>query len=273
MSEVPIPLLSVSSSLKQGGIFTVEKAGAAAKSKRVKGPVSLCDLAKEHNLKQLHIVASNWVDFMVAHKNLKEIGCQLVFGLKLVVCENLADKTDGSFKSESKVIIWMNGDGAADYQALINIFSVAANDGFYYTPRIDWKTLAAMWHKDLILSLPYYSSFLARNTLTFSSIVPSFPEGVKPLILKEIGQELAIDQLIEPVVARYVEAEKLEVQPVKSIYYKKRDDARQFQTWRCVLSRTTWDKPNDSMTSREFSWEAYKEILTALPIAQPTSTA
>ena len=127
MPELPIPLFSVSSSLKQGGVFTVEKAGAAKKSGRVKGPVSLCDIAKEHNLKQLHIVASNWVDFMVGHKNLKEVGCQLVFGLKLVVCENMADKSDASLKTESKVVIWMNGDGAADYQALINIVSVAAN--------------------------------------------------------------------------------------------------------------------------------------------------
>jgi DNA polymerase III alpha subunit len=271
MPEIPIPLFSVSSSLKQGGVFTVERAGAAKKSGRVKGPVSLCDIAKEHGLKQLHIVASNWVDFMVAHKNLKEIGCQLVFGLKLVVCENLADKTDASLKTESKIIIWMNGGGAADYQALINIFSVAANDGFYYTPRIDWKTLCAMWHKDLILSLPFYSSFLARNTLTFAAIVPQFPEGVKPVLLQEIGQELATDQLIEPVVARYAETQGLEVQPVKSIYYKKRDDAKQFQVWRCVLSRTTFDKPNDSHSSREFSWDSYQEIVASLPTTQPTS--
>lgn len=269
MHEIPIPLFNVSSSLKQGGIFTVEKAGTAKKSGRTKGPVSLCDIAKEHGLKQLHLVGSNWVDFMVAYKNLKEIGCQLVFGLKLVVCESMEDKTDNSFKTESKVILWMNGDGAADYQALINIFSIAANDGFYYTPRIDWKTLCAMWHKDLILSLPYYSSFLARNTLTFAAIVPQFPEGVRPVILKEVGQELATDQLIEPVITRYAETQNLEIQPVKSIYYKKRDDAKQFQVWRCILNRTTWDKPNDSMTSREFSWESYQELLTALPTAEP----
>jgi hypothetical protein len=50
MPEIPIPLFSVSSSLKQGGVFTVERAGAAKKSGRVKGPVSLCDIAKEHGL-------------------------------------------------------------------------------------------------------------------------------------------------------------------------------------------------------------------------------
>ena len=102
--------------------------------------------------------------------------------------------------------------------------------------------------------------------------MPQFPEGVKPLLLREIGQELATDQLIEPVVARYAETQGLEVQPVKSIYYKKRDDAKQFQVLRCVLERKTWDKPNDSMVSREFSWEAYQEILAALPMAQPTPT-
>ncbi len=257
MSDV-IPLFYTSSSLKNGGIFTVEKAGASKKAGKTRAPVSLCDLAKEHNLKQLHLVATNWVDFMTAQKNLKEVGCDLVFGLKLVICENMTDKSEASFKSESSVVIWMAGDGSDDYRALINIFSVAANDGFYYVPRLDWKTLRAMWHKDLILSLPFYSSFLARNTLTFSTIVPQFPEGVKPLILKEMGQEVATDGMLNRAIARYVEANQSEVQPVKSIYYKNRKDSKQWQIWRCILGRNTFDKPQDGHTSSEFSWESFQ---------------
>src|SRR4051812_12650120 len=113
MSDI-IPLFSSSASLKQGGIFTLEKAGAAAKAGHVKGPVSLCDLVKEEKLTQLHLVESNFVNFMTAYKNLKDVGCSLVFGLKVVVCEDIADKSDASTKTESKVIIWLNGDGGED---------------------------------------------------------------------------------------------------------------------------------------------------------------
>ncbi len=260
MSDI-IPLLSVSSSLKQGGIFTTEKAGAAAKSGRTRGPVSLCDLAKDEKLTQLHLVATNWVDFMSAWKNLKEVGCTLSYGLKLVVCEDMADKSDPSCKTESKVVIWLNGDGAEDYRALISIYTKAATEGFYYYPRIDWKTLKGLWHKDLILSLPFYSSFLAQNTLTFSTITPDLP--TKPVMLREVGQELPFDDLLNVSVDRYVAATGAEVQRVKSIYYRRREDAKKWLIWQSVLRRTTWDKPNiDYCCSREFCWTAYKELFT-----------
>lgn len=256
---VILPLFSTSPSLKQGGIFTVEKAGDKLKTGKKRGPVSLCDLAKEDGLKQLHIVDSNFVSFFYAHKNLKEIGCQLVFGLKVVVCENMADKSEASLKTESKVVIWMAGDGSEDYRALINLFTVAAQEGFYYVPRLDWNTLCRLWHKDLLLSLPFYSSFLAANTLTFSSIVPTLP--AKPILLME-DNELPTDGLLGDAVVRYAHATESPLQPTKSIYYKMRADSKLFQIWRCVLSRgrqSTYDKPNDGMSSREFCWQAFKE--------------
>ncbi len=255
-----IPLFSTAPSLKQGGIFTVEKAGDKAKTGKKRGPVSLCDLAKEEGLKQLHIVDSNFVSFFYAHKNLKDIGCQLVFGLKLVICENMADKSEASLKTESKVVIWMAGDGSEDYKALINLFTVAAQDGFYYTPRLDWKTLCRLWHKDLLLSLPFYSSFLAANTLTFSSIVPELP--VKPIVLME-DNEMPFDGLLSDAAVRYAHATGSSIQAAKSVYYRNRADAKLFMIWRAILSRgrqATWDKPNmDHFTSREFCLESWKE--------------
>lgn len=262
MSQI-LPIFSTSASLKQGGVFTVERAGDKLKTGKKRGPVSLCDLAKEESLKQLHIVDSNFVSFFYAHKNLKEIGCQLVFGLKVVVCENMEDKSEASLKTESKVVIWMAGDGSEDYRALINLFTVAAQQGFYYVPRLDWKTLCRLWHKDLLFSLPFYSSFLAANTLTFSSIVPLLPVE-KPILLME-DNELPTDGLLSDAVVRYAHATGSPIQPAKSVYYHHRSDARLFQIWRAVLSRgrqATWDKPNDGMLSREFCLDSWKEQTT-----------
>lgn len=252
-----LPLFHSAGSLKQGGIFTVEKAGALAKAGKKRGPVSLCDLAKQEKLIQLHLVEDRMVNFFTATKNLKEVGCQLVFGWKVVVCEDMAAKDEASFKTESKVIVWMAGDGTGDYQALLNLVSKASQDGFYYVPRLDWKTLKAMWHPDLLLALPFYSSFLARNTLTFASIVPDLV--AQPILLTE-DNELPFDPLLNESVARYAAANGIAPQPAKSIYYRDRAQAKGWQIWRAVLQRTSYDKPNmDGCCSREFCYESWKE--------------
>lgn len=251
-----IPLFSTSASLDQGGIFTVEKAGEKEKLGRKTGPVSLCDLAKEEGLKEVVMVESNFINFMQASKNFDSMGIQLKFGLKLVVCEDMADKSEASFKTESKVILFMASDTA--YSSLIKIYSKASTDGFYNIPRIDWKTLKQLWSNDLLLAFPFYSSFLAKNTLGFATILPDLP--AKPIIFAE-RQLLPFDDILNEAVVKYATTEKIDVQPVKSIYYKNRNDAKSWMVYQCILRRSTWDKPNiDHCTSKEFSWESYKEI-------------
>jgi DNA polymerase III alpha subunit len=261
-----IPLFSTAASLKDGGIWTVEKAGAAKKAGRKHGPTSLCDLAKIEGLTQVHLVDDRFANMFAAQKALKDVGCALVFGLKVIVCDDMADKSEASFRNESKVVIWMAGDGSADYQALINLYTLAAQQGFYYVPRLDWKTLCAHWHPSLLLSLPFYSSFLARNTLTFASIVPQLP--AQPLVLWEVAQDLPFDGLLYDAVERYVQTTGAEVQRVKSVYYRRREDAKAFQVWRAILSRTTYDVPNDEMTSSEFCWDAYRELVASAPLKE-----
>lgn len=250
------PLFSTSASLREGGIFTVDKAGTAAKAGLTHGPVSLCDLAKADSLTSLTLVESNFVSFFMAVKNLKSVGCDLRFGLKLIVCEDIADKSEASFKSESKVVIFLRTDQG--YESLIKLYSRAATDGFYYVPRLDWKSLKTRWSDHLILALPFYSSFIARNTMTFASIVPDLP--AVPLVLTEIGQQMPYDSLLQDAVGRYAVANGCETEQVKSIYYPDRARARQWLTWRCVLGRASWDKPVDGVTSREFCWQAFKEL-------------
>ncbi len=251
-----IPLFSTSASTKQGGIFTLEKPNSNVTRKFA--PISLVNLAKEEKLKEITLVESNFINFMVAHKNLSEIDCQFKFGLKLVVCEDINNKSEDSFKTESKVVVFLKSDKG--YKNLIKIFTKAATDGFYYIPRIDWKNLKELFSENLILALPYYSSFLARNTLTFSSIAPDLPTA--PIILKEINQEIPFDYILDEVIDKYSKSNNYKIENVKSIYYKNRIDAKKFLIWRCILERKIWDKPNmDSMCSREFSWEAYKELI------------
>lgn len=257
-SMVVTPLFSTSTSLKEGGIFTLEKAGDRERTKRKHGPISLCDLAKDEKMDQITLVESNFVNFMNAAKNLGDAKVQFRFGLRVVMCEDMTDKSEASLKTQSKLILFMRNSEA--YKPLIKLFTKASTEGFYYVPRLDWKALKEMWSDDIILTLPFYSSFLAKNTLTFASIAPDLP--AKPLLLKEIAQDLPFDSILEEAVNRYVAANGCEIESVKSIYYKNRDDAKKWLIWRCILDRgSTWDKPNqDHCTSKEFCYEAWKEL-------------
>lgn len=248
-----VPLFSTSASRKGGGIFTIDKAGSAAESKKFKGPINLVDLAKEEDLKQITLVESNFVNFMVAQKYFDKIGCQFRYGLKIVVCEDMAQKDENSIKNESKVIIFLKDD--AGYKKLCKIFTNASNEGFYYVPRISWSYLNDNLDDNLILALPFYSSFIAKNLLTFSSIIPIVNN---PLVLREVGQDLPFDNLINKAIDNYGG----QIQNVKTIYYKNRKDSKQFLIYRAILERETWDAPNiDHMSSKEFSWESYKNLI------------
>lgn len=258
-----VPLFSTGAALKDGGLFVAEKPGAAKKAGRKHGPLSLCDLAKTEGLKQVHVVDDRFANFYALTKGLKEAGATLHFGLKLTVCDDMAVKDEASLKNESKVVVWMNGDGSADYEAAINLYSLAATEGFYYVPRIDWKTLRAHWHSDLVMSLPFYSSFLARNLMSFASIVPDLPPGPL-LVLQEVDQRMPYDEILTEAVERYVAATpSATLQRVKSVYYTTRQQARTQLTWASILDRgASWDKPRvDGFTSREFSWESYRELM------------
>lgn len=264
-----VPLFSSAASLKDGGVFTAEKPGAAKKGGRKHGPLSLCDLAKAEGLKQVHVVDDRFANFFALHRGLKEAGATLHFGLKLTVCDDMTVKDEASLKNESKVVVWMNGDGSQDYEALINLCSLAATEGFYYVPRIDWKTIRANWHQDLVMSLPFYSSFLARNLMSFASIVPDLPPGPL-LVLQEVDQRLSYDEILNDAVERYAAATPgATLQRVKSVYYTTRQQARTQLTWQCILDRATWDKPKpEGFCSREFSWESYKALVGSSMAAQ-----
>ena len=149
------------------------------------------------------------------------------------------------------MVIFLKDDAA--YKNFIKIYTRAATDGFYYHPRIDCATLKQLWHEGLILAFPYYSSYFAKNTLTFASIMPDF-SFTKPIWLQETGQNHPFDQVLDKLFKG-----KQDVQKVKSIYYKDKSWIRAFMVWRATLQRSSFQKPNmDFLCSPHFSWEDYK---------------
>lgn len=237
-------------------ILTLEEVGKT----EVGNPISICDLALEYGLKQVTIVDDHIDGFIEAYKNLNKIGSQLIYGVKLVICADMTAKDEASLKTESKVIVFVKN--TQGYSDLIRLWNRAWTDGFYYQGRLDWKTLKEFWTPNLTLALPFFSSFIKVNTLSFSSIVPEFPCPTSEVwCLKEVESGVPFASLINKAVDEFIAQSGAQTQDVKSIYYAKPEDFETYQTFRAIDNHSTYGAPNVShMCSDQFSFEAWKEL-------------
>ena len=141
----------------------------------------------------------------------------------------------------------------------VKIYTFAAQEGFYYEPRIDFNSLKQFWTDDLLLAIPFYDSFLYLNKYTDSTCVPDF-SYTTPVFFAEDN-----DTLLDKDMVTKVEdfcRNKYQIVRTKSIYYKNREDFGAYLTFRCINKRTSVQKPHmDGMCSSEFSYESYLEAI------------
>lgn len=230
-------------------ILTLEKAGKTDPLY----PASIIDIAKENELKQVVLIEDNFTGFLEGYSNLKDVGAQLIFGIKFTFTEDINDKTEESLKTNHKLIVLAKN--YAGYQKLIKLYTKAATDGFYYTPRLDFKILKSFFDESLDIWVPFYDSFIYNNLLTNSICVPEFDAPPVYLIEKNL---LPIDSLLE----QYIQQNNYTTSLVKSIYYKNKCDFKKYVTRRCIEERTTLDKPElDGLSSNEFCFESWKDYI------------
>jgi DNA polymerase-3 subunit alpha len=194
--------------------------------------------------------------FLEAYFNCKNNNIKLNYGLRISITESMTDKSDESRTKNSKIILFFKNKKG--YELLTKLFSIAAKDGFYYEPRLDYSTLSKNWSEDLILAIPFYDSFIFNNTLKNNICVPQF-DFTKPIVFLE-ENELPFDFIIKDKILSFAKENKLEVFNVKSIYYNKRKDFKTYLTSRCINNRSILNKPErEHMSSNEFCFESWKE--------------
>ena len=214
---------------------------------------SVFSIAKNNNLNDLVLVEDCMTGFLEAYNNSNELNIKLIFGLRLTVCLDMQDKSPESLKSNSKIIIFTkNNDG---YKRLIKLFSHAAREGFYYEPRIDYKSLKEMWNdSELMMVIPFYDSYVFKNTLENNICVPEFGFTDPTYFIED--NDLPFDDLIKQ---KIINISK-NTQKAQSIYYRNKKDFKAYLTFRCINKRSTLDKPElEHMTSNEFCMESWKE--------------
>jgi len=219
-------------------------------------PDSIIQIAKENNIKNIFLVEDNMSSFLEAYTNTKNNNIKLNYGVRISITDLMTEKTEESKQKTSKIIIFMKNKSG--YEALTKMFSLGAKEGFYYEPRIDYSTLLKFWSQDLILSVPFYDSFIFNNTLKNSICIPQF-QNIKPILFLE-DNDLPFDVIIKNKILNFSQQNKLNIFNVKSIYYNQKKDFKTYLTFRCINNRSVLNKPDlEHMSSNEFSFESWKE--------------
>lgn len=217
-------------------------------------PVSICSIAQTHKLDKVFVIDSSFSGFQEAYRNLTEIGVQLIFGIKLHICDDVNDKTDKGRINDNKVyLIAKNKDG---YKELIKVYSEAATNGFYYYPRLDWAQLNKISPNIAIWSA-FYDGFIYQNLFSYgTSIIPRF-DKVKPLLCVE-NHDLPFDDLIQEGISKYCNETGLETIETHQVCYYRNSDVKNFQVFKCINNRSTLTKPNlNHFSSDKFSFQSF----------------
>lgn len=258
MSDV-LPIFKSHYSLGKS-LLTLEEPGKTKPG----NPVSVFDLAMQANLKEIFLCENRIDGFLQAYKVASKVGVKLCYGLKLTVCANMGDKTVESRLTESKIVILFHN--TQSYFEAIRIWNRAWGHEGSFTHRgitygrTDWKTLKEFWTENLGLALPYFSSFIARNTLSFSRIVPELPVG-NPWIFREMGSELPFAPLIDSAIDRYTGGVSDMILPSKTILYPDPSWFKSYVTFRSIHGKKSFDAPDeDHLFSDRFNFQAWKEM-------------
>jgi DNA polymerase III alpha subunit len=211
---------------------------------------SVFDICNDNNIKDVFIADNNLSGLVEAYENSKAAGLNLRYGFRVNVCNNIEDKTEQSVKTEGKLIVFAKKDNFKD---LVKLHNIATTVGIYDgRPRLDYATLKKNWTKNLLMVIPFYDSFIFNNLLYGHECIPDI-DFAKPYICIE-NNGLPFDDLVKNQIISSIKYDQIES---KTIYYNKRADFNAYMTYRCILNRTTFQKPELShFGSTEFCMEA-----------------
>ena len=220
------------------------------------GADSVFKIAKENNLKQIILVEDSLIGFFEAYKRSKEMGIQLVFGLRLSI-RNSSLPEDSH--SEHKTVIFAKNDKGC--KLLNKIYSQAFCE---FSGFSTYAALKELWHEEsLKLAIPFYDSFIYVNNFSFANAIPDISFTKASLLLEDNG--LAIDFILKEKVEEFSKTNNLPIVKSKSIYYKDKADVKAFMTYKIICNRSfgkdrSLEKPELAhFCSDRFSFQSWKE--------------
>ena len=229
-------------------ILTLEEAGQSQDD----GADSIFDLCVQNDIKNCFIAENNPSGFVAAIKNGKKSKVNVRLGLKLPICSDV-NAPDEIKSTEHKITIWEKNDQG--YHDLIKLYSEAAVFGKVTYPRLDYNMLKKMWSTNLLLTIPFYDSFLHKNTMYGGRCLPDLDFCNPTLEIQ--NNTLPFNFLIKGAVQKWANAKKWPTLNTRNILYKSRDDFENYLAFRCLHNGSTLNKPElEHMSSDSFCFES-----------------
>lgn len=223
-------------------------------------PDSVLEICRDAGIKKFFLVDDSISGFLQAYRNSEASDLEMVFGLRLVVTDDIDIKDDSYKKRESRIVLIAKN--AQGYNDLVKISTLASTDGFYYRPRIDAKNLKRFVSDNIVCMVPFYDSFLYQNNFKISQCCADFL-GVfdkENIVFSTESNDLPFDESLLECVTKFTGDNGYKTIKTKSIYYKNRKDFIPYLTFRCIHNRTALQKPNlEHFCSKEFCFESWKE--------------
>jgi DNA polymerase III alpha subunit len=220
------------------------------------GADSIIDIALDAGLKEVVLIEDTMHGFLEAKKRCDENNLQLIFGIRVNMCQEYEVEKDRV--AFHKIIVIAKSD--AGIKKLYKIYSYIHCD---QNNRITEKDLKTMWNKkDLMLAIPFYDSFIYQNNFKYEANFMHNLAYYNPIFFIE-NNHLPVDALLKQAVEEFTAANKFKTEEVKSIYYRNRKDLTAFQTYKMITSRSFGRKasiqaPNlDGCGSEEFCMESW----------------
>ncbi len=197
----------------------------------------------------------------------KEIGIKPIFGTEFYVAPDLTVK-NGKQHLSHLIILAKDETG---YKNLSMLNTIAFRDGFYYKPRIDYKTLAE--HHEGLVCL---SACLAGDIPKL--IVQEQYEKAEELILwfKNLFKDdfyleiqyngIAEQNIVNEKLREYSKKFGIKLVATNDVHYLFKDDAEMQDVLMCVNMQKTLDDPNRlKFPTDELYFKTYDQMLAGLP--------
>lgn len=174
----------------------------------------------------------------------KKAGIKYIIGCEMYVCDDYTDKT-GKQDYDHLILLCKNKKG---YKNLIKLDSIAYVDGFYYKPRIDYKTVKE--HSDGLICL---SACLAGRIQ--KKLLEGDYDGAKQVALgmkETFGEDFYLEiqdhglpeqKRINPLLIKLSRETGISLVATNDVHYLEREDAEMQDVVMCISMKTTLDDP------------------------------
>lgn len=228
----------------------------------------LAKTCKEYGMPAVAITDhGNMYGVIEMYDNCVANGIKPIIGCEFYVADDLTVK-NGKTKNAHLILLAKNDVG---YHNLCLLNTIAFRDGFYYKPRIDYKTLEQ--HSDGLICL---SACIAGDVPQY--ILKGMYEEAEKLILwfKQLfGEDYYLEiqnhnleeqKIVNKYLHEYAKKHNIKLVATNDVHYIYKEDAETQDVLMCVQMGKTLDDPDRlKMTGEEFYLKTYDEMKEAFP--------